>query len=65
MKLRTNQVVTDQERGELRRQLESIRNVAVRVGQIHFLERTSTPRHVDFSVKNIMRLVLAYRQNNC
>ena len=62
MKLGKFDFVTDQRRGILKRQVESIGNVAVRVGQFHYLERISTPRYLDFCVKNIMRLVMAYRR---
>lgn len=64
LQLRLAQVVTDRERDTLRRQVKSIGNVAVRVGQFHYLERTSTPRYLDFSVKHIMRVVMAYRRNS-
>ena len=63
-KLRTSQVITEQGRDMLMRQVKSVGTVAVRVGQFHYLERASTPRYMDFSMKNIMRLVMAYRRNH-
>ena len=63
-KLKLAHVVTQEERGVLTRQVKSIGIVAVRVGHFHHLERTSTPKFLDFCIKNIMRIVLAYRKNN-
>ena len=60
----TNKLTT-RERGTLKRQVNSIGSLAVRVGLFHFLERTSSPKYLDFCVKHIIRLVMAYRRMHC
>ena len=43
--------------------LQSIRPMAIKVGSFHTLQRVLTPTFIDSSVKNIVRLVIAIREN--
>ena len=56
-------LVTDEEKKTMLRNLKSVGMVAIRVGHFHHLQRVSTPNFVDFSVKNTARMVIAYRKN--
>ena len=44
--------------------IESVRVIAVRVGEFHYLQRLSTPTFLDFCTKNIVRLIMAFRKLN-
>ena len=53
---------TVMQRAHMSRQLRSFGKVAIQVGNSHHLQRGSTPRFLDFSVKNIVWLVMFYRK---
>ena len=40
----------------------SIRSMSIRVGSFHQLERASTPTFLDFAIRYIVRLIIAYRK---
>ena len=44
--------------------VKSVRVMAVRVGEFHYLQRLSTPTFLDFCIKNIMRLIMTLRKLN-
>ena len=46
------------------RGIRSIGTVAVKVGNFHVLQRTSTPLFVDFCIKNVLRLVIVHRKQD-
>ena len=54
--------LTEIERFKAEKQLKSIRTMSIRVGSFHHLQRVSTPTFIDFSVKNVARLVMAFRR---
>ena len=45
----------------LERQLRSIPRAGIRVGSFHTLERISTPVFIDYIIKNIVNMLVAYR----
>ena len=47
---------------EARRKVLHIRNIGIRVGSFHHLQRVSTPTFVDFCLKNTARLVMAFNK---
>ena len=65
MKLRQAQLLRmpGGETEKMLRQIKSIGRVAIRVGHFHHLQRTSTLSFMDFCIKNVLRLVIAYRKN--
>lgn len=56
-------LMTEDEKATILRKLGSVGLVAIRVGHFHHLQRVSTPNFVDFCVKNMARMVIAYRKN--
>ena len=44
----------------LSKQLRSIRSMGIKVGEFHTLERTSTPAFLDFSLKNIVSMLVTF-----
>ena len=46
----------------LAKSVKSVRVMAVRVGEFHYLQRLSTPTFLDFCTKNIVRLMMAFRK---
>ena len=62
LRLRQSESITDNQRAYLMKQLSSMRKMAIRVGNFHYLQRASTPSFFDFCVKNTVRLVMSYRR---
>ena len=48
------------ERKVLEKQLMSIPAVGIQVGEFHMLERTSTPIFLDYVLKNIVNMLVAF-----
>lgn len=48
-------------RGMVKR-VRSIKCMSIRVGSFHQLQRVSTPTFVDFAIKYIVRIIIAYRR---
>lgn len=63
LRLKQSRVITKAQKGHTLRQLRSLRKVAIQVGNFHHLQRVSTPIFLDFSVKNMVRLVMFYRKS--
>ena len=62
LRLKSMPNVTKEEHDRLKRLLGSIRNTAVKVGNFHRLQRTSTPMFIDFAMKTTVRLVMFFRR---
>ena len=45
---------------EMNREIRGIRNVGVKVGSFHTLERESTPNFVDFVLRNVVSLLVTF-----
>ena len=60
--VKQSEAITEMQRAHMLRQLRSVGKVAIKVGNFHHLQRGSTPRVLDFSVKNVVRLVMFYRK---
>lgn len=43
------------------RQFRSIPSMGIKVGEFHTLERTSTPAFLDFALKNIVSMLMAFK----
>ena len=46
--------------GVLRRQFQAIPRTGIKVGQFHKMERASTLIYMDFVVKNVVNMLVAY-----
>ena len=46
------------------RQFRSFPSMAIKVGQFHSLERTSTPLFLDFVLRNILGMLVTFNQTN-
>ena len=62
LRLKQSQVITEMQKSHKLRQLRSLPKMAVRVGNFHQLQRVSTPTFLDFSIKNLVRVVMFYRK---
>ena len=61
LRLKQSSVITEAQKCHKLRQLRSSRGMAIQVGNFHQLQRVSTPIFLDFSVKNVVRLAMFYR----
>ena len=48
-------------RGMFTRQIKSIPQTGIKVGHFHTIERVSTPIFIDFVLRNIVSMLVAYR----
>ena len=61
--LKSAKLTSSAQRALLSRSVGSIRLLGIRTGQFGYLQRTSTPKFVDFCVKNVVRLSISYRKS--
>ena len=62
LRLKQSRDITQAQKAHAYRQLRSLRKLAIQVGSFHQLQRVSSPTFLDFSVKNVVRLVMFYRK---
>ena len=50
------------ETGRILKEVNSVGEFAIRLGHFHYFQRSSTPKVMDFCLRNTLRLIIAYRR---